>query len=105
MSGAQALDWASLIALGLLGLAMLFAAARLVLGPSLADRILGLDLLTIEALGFVGALTVRTGYMVYLDIALALGLLGFLATVALARYIMARAHGAVQSNREQAGDR
>ncbi|MNL51782.1 putative monovalent cation/H+ antiporter subunit F [compost metagenome] len=41
-------------------------------------------------MGFVGAIAVRTGLWLYLDIAIALALLGFLATVALARYVLLR---------------
>ena len=84
------IDWATLISLVLLGLALLVSLVRIVLGPTLSDRILALDLLTVVAMGFVGAIAVRTGLWLYLDIAIALALLGFLATVALARYILLR---------------
>ncbi|MEO8683864.1 MAG: cation:proton antiporter [Devosia sp.] len=99
MSGGDALAWASLIALCLLSAALLLSVVRIVIGPTLGDRVLALDLLTIEALGFVGALAVRTGFMIYLDIAIALGLLGFLATIAFARYMLARA-AAAKPNQE-----
>ena len=84
------IDWATLISLVLLGLALLVSLVRIVLGPTLSDRILALDLLTVVAMGFVGAIAVRTGLWLYLDIAIALALLGFLATVALGRYILLR---------------
>mgnify|MGYP000927159553 CR=1 FL=1 len=90
MSGAVFLDYASLAALVLLTLALLLSLVRIVVGPTLADRVLALDLLTVVAMGFVGAVAIRTGLMLYLDIAIALALLGFLATVALARYILLR---------------
>lgn len=90
MSAAAFLDLCSLIALVILGLALLLSIVRIIIGPTLADRVLALDLMTVVALGFIGAVAVRTGLMLYLDIALALALLGFLATVALARYIMRR---------------
>ena len=90
MSAAAFLDLCSLIALIILGLALLLSIVRIIIGPTLADRVLALDLMTVVALGFIGAVAVRTGLMLYLDIALALALLGFLATVALARYIMRR---------------
>ena len=90
MSAEVFIDWATLISLVLLGLALLVSLVRIVLGPTLSDRILALDLLTVVAMGFVGAIAVRTGLWLYLDIAIALALLGFLATVALARYILLR---------------
>lgn len=90
MSAAAFVDLSSLIALILLGLALLVSIVRIVIGPTLPDRVLALDLMTVVAMGFVGAVAVRTGLMLYLDIAIALALLGFLATVALARYILRR---------------
>ncbi|UYN99668.1 MAG: cation:proton antiporter [Devosia sp.] len=91
MSPEQFVDIASLIALVFLLLALLISLVRIVIGPSLADRVLALDMLTVVAMGFVGAVAVRTGLTLYLDIAIALALLGFLATVALSRYILLRA--------------
>lgn len=90
MSPETFIDWSTLISLVLLGLALLVSLVRIVVGPTLSDRILALDLLTVVAMGFVGAIAIRTGLWLYLDIAIALALLGFLATVALARYILLR---------------
>ena len=39
---------------------------------------------------FVGTIAIRTGQFLYLDIAIALALLGFLATIAFARYVLSR---------------
>ena len=91
MTPADALDLTTLIALVLLGLALLISVVRIIIGPTLGDRVLALDLMTVVATGFVGTIAIRTGLMLYLDIAIALALLGFLATVALARYILSRA--------------
>ena len=91
MTPADALSLATLIALVMLGLALLIAVVRIIIGPTLGDRVLALDLLTVIAMGFVGTIAIRTGLMLYLDIAIALALLGFLATVAFARYILSRA--------------
>ena len=91
MSAELFIDWVSLASLVLLALALLLSLARIIIGPTLSDRVLALDLLTVVAMGFIGAIAVRTGLTLYLDIAIALALLGFLATVALARYILLRA--------------
>ena len=93
MSGADALLWAADIAIGLLLVALLLVIVRLARGPNLGDRIMALDTLTILAVGLISALTVRTGLTLYLDIAIAIGLVGFLSTVALARYLLTRAQG------------
>ena len=93
MTPADALQWTTLIALILLGLALLVSVIRIIIGPTLGDRVLALDLMTVVAMGFVGAIAIRTGQMLYLDIAIGLALLGFLATIALARYVLTRASG------------
>jgi multicomponent Na+:H+ antiporter subunit F len=90
MTPADALSLASLIALVMLGFALLLSTVRIIIGPTLADRVLALDLMTVVAMGFIGTVALRTGLMLYLDIAIALALLGFLATIALARYILSR---------------
>jgi multicomponent Na+:H+ antiporter subunit F len=71
----------------MLALALILAGARLVLGPSLPDRVVALDLMGILAVGFVAANTIRTGQAAYLDAAIVLALISFLGTVAFARYI------------------
>ena len=90
MTGAELLPIATMIALVMLGLALLISVIRVAIGPTLADRVLALDLLTVVAMGFVGAIAIRTGLTLYLDIAISLALLGFLATMALTRYMLSR---------------
>jgi len=96
MSGADALLFAADIAIGLLLVALLLVIYRLARGPNLGDRIMALDTLTILAVGLIGAVTVRTGLTIYLDIAIAIALVGFLSTVALARYLLTRTQGEQQ---------
>lgn len=93
MSPAMLVDLCTMIALVMLTLALLIAVIRVVIGPTLADRVLALDMITVLAMGFVGAIAIRTGLTLYLDIALSLALLGFLATVAFSRYMLSRLGG------------
>jgi len=90
MSGGEVLQHATTLSLGILLVALLLTVARLISGPTLADRILALDLLTVLAIGFIAAVAIRTGFPLYLDIAISIGLLGFLSTVALSRYLLRR---------------
>lgn len=78
------------IALSLLALAVLFTLVRLVRGPTLADRIVALDLLSALAVSLIAVFALRTRVSLQLDIALALCLVGFVSTVALARYLLSR---------------
>ncbi|MDP1730344.1 MAG: cation:proton antiporter [Devosia sp.] len=91
MSGEDVLLHATTAALGILTLALLLTIIRLVRGPTLPDRILALDLIATLAIGFIAAIAIRTGFMLYLDIAIAIGLLGFLSTIALARFVLKKA--------------
>ena len=96
----------TLIALGILVLAFVVISIRIVVGPTLPDRVLGLDMLVATGIGFIAVVAVKTTYFLYLDIAIALGLVGFLATVAFARFILKRdapdpeddAEGAISSS-------
>ncbi|MCL6709606.1 cation:proton antiporter [Pseudomonas sp. R2.Fl] len=78
------------LALVILGVAFLLTVYRVVKGPTLPDRVLALDMLVGIVLGFIAVIAIRTGYTLYIDIAISLGLVGFLATIAFARFILAR---------------
>lgn len=78
------------LALGLLGFSMVLVVLRILKGPTLPDRVLGLDTLTGLAVGFLAVFGIAAGLTLTVDIAIALGLVGFLATVAFARFIQAR---------------
>jgi multicomponent Na+:H+ antiporter subunit F len=78
------------VAFALLGFAVLFAVIRIVRGPTLPDRILGLDLLTTLGVGIIAVFSMRADLSLYLDVAVALALVGFVATAAFARYLLSR---------------
>lgn len=67
------------------GLALTFL--RLLRGPTLADRVVALDLIAIIAVGIIAVYALRTGEEQLLDAAVVLALISFVATVALARII------------------
>jgi len=103
MSGAVFLDYATQVALGLLTLGLFATIIRIARGPPLPDRVLGLDILTTLATGYIGVIAVRTGFMLYVDIAIALSLAAFLATVAFARYILTRGSKGREGNEKARG--
>ena len=80
--------YALAIAQVLLGLAMACATYRLVRGPRAQDRILGLDTLYVNAMLLLLTVGIRSGEAFYFDVALVIALLGFVATVALAKFLM-----------------
>jgi multicomponent Na+:H+ antiporter subunit F len=77
---------------GMLVLAMFLSFIRLVRGPSLPDRVVALDLITVQIAAMLAVDTIATGQPVFLDAAIVLALISFLGTVAFARYLERRGH-------------
>ncbi len=90
MPGEDFLQICVQISLALLSLSFLLTVLRVLKGPTLPDRILALDMLVAVAIGFIAVTGIATGVTFNVDIAVALGLVGFLATVAFARFVMSR---------------
>jgi multicomponent Na+:H+ antiporter subunit F len=70
--------------------AVVLAFLRLARGPSLSDRVVALDMMTVLIVAFCGLFAISTGVPAFLDVAAIVALIGFLATVALARYVERR---------------
>jgi len=66
--------------------AIALAAVRLVVGPSPPDRILALDALYVDFVAIAVLLGIHHGSFAYFEAALLVALVGFVSTVALARY-------------------
>tara|TARA_R110002124_G_scaffold69925_2_gene187674 strand:- start:1233 stop:1595 length:363 start_codon:yes stop_codon:yes gene_type:complete len=84
------LDISINVSLVMLISAFLLIIVRIVRGPTLPDRVLALDMLVAVGIGFIAVIGIKTGYFLYIDVAIALGLIGFLATVAFSRYVLSR---------------
>jgi len=96
-------DWLAIVVD--LSFVMVFIAAALALwrlarGPTLPDRVVALDMMTVAIVAFCGLASIQSGDAAFLDVALVLALVGFLATVALARF--AERH---RVRREERGER
>lgn len=72
--------------LPLLAVALLAAFVRLLRGPHLLDRVLVLDFMAVVVVGMLGVYAITTGQSLYLDIAMVVALLGFLATIGFTFY-------------------
>ncbi len=84
------LAWSIEITFVLLLLSIVIAFARLVRGPTLPDRVVALDLLTLLAVALIALFAIRAAQPVFLDAAIALALIAFLGTVAYARFLERR---------------
>jgi multicomponent K+:H+ antiporter subunit F len=88
MSAATLLGWSVLLAQLLLAAAMGCAAFRVLRGPRAQDRVLALDALYVSAAMLLLVFGIRTGSTDYFEAALLIALLGFVATAALAKFLM-----------------
>jgi multicomponent K+:H+ antiporter subunit F len=84
----QFLNIALVITFLALALGQVMSMVRLVLGPTSGDRVLALDTMVINALGLVIVLGIYKGVQIYFEVALLIAMLGFVSTVALARFIL-----------------
>ena len=75
------------IAAILLAASMVCAAIRILRGPGGPDRVLALDLISLLGVAVTGLAVMISGSTAFIDIALGVALVGFLATVAFASFI------------------
>lgn len=88
MNAAHLLDVAVVIAMLSLAAGQILSMVRLAIGPTPGDRILALDTMVINAIGLVVVLGIHQDVKVYFEVALLIAMLGFVSTVALARFIL-----------------
>ena len=79
---------ALIIAFAAVALAQVLSMVRLVMGPSVGDRILALDTMVINAIGLIVLMGISQGSTIYFEVSLIISMLGFVSTVAFARFVM-----------------
>ena len=72
----------------LLGLAMVCSTYRLVCGPRAQDRVLAFDSLYVNAMLLLLTFGIGSGSVLYFEAAMIIALLGFVSTVALAKFLL-----------------
>jgi multicomponent K+:H+ antiporter subunit F len=72
----------------LLGCALLACAWRAWRGPAAEDRVLALDTLYVNAMLLVVTFGIRNSTSLFFEAALVMGLLGFVTTAALAKFLL-----------------
>jgi multicomponent K+:H+ antiporter subunit F len=82
------ITWSVTAAQILLGFAMACATFRILWGPRAQDRIVGFDSLYVNAMLMLLVFGIRSGSTLYFEAALTVALLGFVSTVALAKFLL-----------------
>ena len=75
------------LAVFIIMIAIALGVYRLVKGPSVVDRVIALDLLTLVSIALIALIAHISARFIYIDVALVYGLLSFLGVLAVARYL------------------
>ena len=81
------IEWAIDLTLAVVVVAMAMNLIRLFIGPATTDRILALDTLNINAIALLVLFGMRLQSQIYFEAALIIALLGFVATIALSKFV------------------
>jgi multicomponent Na+:H+ antiporter subunit F len=94
IAGVGVLSAAGTIALSVVSVALFLAALRLFRGPTLADRVVALELIAGLMVGIIAEISIIGDQPIMIDVAIALTLVGFLGAVGFARYMERNRHTA-----------
>lgn len=78
------------ICFAMLGTSLLLAFIRLFRGPSLPDRVVALDLIAVISVALIIVLGIQTNLIIFLDAGTVVALVGFVGSIAFARYLERR---------------
>lgn len=88
MPAAEFLSCSLWIAFSAVAIAQVLAMTRLVVGPNTGDRILALDTMVVNVIGMIVLLGMYQGTKLYFEVSLIIAMLGFVSTVAYARFVL-----------------
>ncbi|KRG41804.1 K+/H+ antiporter subunit F [Stenotrophomonas sp. HITSZ_GD] len=90
MTGHIFIETTIVVCMHVVGLAMMMALWRLLRGPTLPDRILALDTLSVTAIAELMLFGMHLDSPIYFEAALVIAMLGFGSTVVLSKYVLRR---------------
>lgn len=82
------IDMAVTFAFACFGLALLCNLYRVVIAPGVPDRVLALDTMSLDAIALISLIGILEGTAIYFEAALLFAMMGFVSTVAYARFIL-----------------
>ncbi len=86
------LDYVYTATFTMLGLGVLLTLLRLVRGPSVLDRIVSLNTISVLLVSLIAVEVATRGDIAYMGLMVSIALLGFIATLTAARFAERRAH-------------
>lgn len=88
LSHGSILDWGIWAGASFYLLASVLNGYRIIIGPSLPDRIAALDTLSINAVGLILLSCISLQSRLYIDVAILLAMFGFISTAAICKYVL-----------------
>lgn len=76
-----------LIAMLIIGISFLLVTVRFLLGSTVVDRVVALDVLTISSLGLIVLLAHHFERSIYIDVSIAYAILSFIGVIVIAKYL------------------
>jgi multicomponent Na+:H+ antiporter subunit F len=71
----------------LFSITIAIAAIRIILGPSMPDRVIGLDMIGVNLIATIAVISVLMNTKAFLEVILILGILSFIGTIAFSKFI------------------
>ncbi len=90
MNGYQIFETTLVVCMHVVGIAMLLSLWRLLRGPTVPDRILALDTLSVTAIAELMLFGMHLDSAIYFEAALIIAMLGFCSTVVLSKFVLRR---------------
>lgn len=75
------------VALTLFSVAIAISLYRIIRGPSIPDRVIALDMIGVNLISGIAAVSILLKTKAYLEVILILGILAFISTISLSRFI------------------
>jgi multicomponent Na+:H+ antiporter subunit F len=71
----------------LFSITIAIAVIRIILGPSMPDRVIGLDMIGVNLIAMIAVISVVMNTKAFLEVILILGILSFIGTIAFSKFI------------------
>ena len=75
------------IAFIIIGLSFILVIIRFLLGPSILDRVVAFDVLTVSSIGLIVLLAHFLNRAIYIDVSIVYGILSFIGVIIIAKYM------------------
>ena len=75
------------VALVLFSVAIAIALYRIISGPSIPDRVVAMDMIVVNLISAIAIISILLETKAFLEVILILGILAFISTIALSKYV------------------